>query len=88
MLERKWVKVTKLLNIFPGVDWVNEFCKRHKEVLREMLWENIKRSRADVTTETINSYYYNLQRELQDISPKSSQTCFVDNPGRKKVWVK
>lgn len=52
-------KVHKVFNSLPGVDGINGFCKRPKEVLRERFCELIKGSRATVTTETINSYFDN-----------------------------
>ncbi|KAJ8937993.1 hypothetical protein NQ318_015490 [Aromia moschata] len=91
-LDRKGVKVAKFMNNMPGADWANLFYSRHKGLLTERLCENIKRSRAAVSSEIINKYFDNLQESLENVEPGSiinyDETCFVDDPGRKKVIVK
>lgn len=91
-LDRKGIRVAKFNNNMPGVDWANLFCLRHKESLTERLCENIKRARASVSREIINKYFDHLQENLQNVETESiinyDETCFVDDPGRKKVIVK
>ena len=91
-LDRKGVRVNKFQNNMPGLDWANSFLSRHKNVLTQRLCENIKRARAGVSHETVNSYFDNLQTLLENAEPNSivnyDETCFVDDPGRKKVIVR
>lgn len=91
-LDRKGVNVRKFKNNLPGLDWANSFLLRHKAALTQRLCENIKRARAAVSHETVNSYFDNLQNLLKDVQPNSmvnyDETCFVDDPGRKKVIVR
>lgn len=91
-LDRKGVKVKKFKNNLPGTDWARLFYQRHKDILTERLCENIKRSRAAVSEDTVNLYFDNLQTVLLNVEPGSivnyDETCFVDDPGRKKVLVR
>ncbi|KAJ8929545.1 hypothetical protein NQ314_017757 [Rhamnusium bicolor] len=91
-LDRKGIRVAKFKNNMPGPDWTNLFYSRHRELLTERMCENIKRSPAAVSREIINKYFDNLQENLQNVKSKSiinyDETCFVDNPRRKKVIVK
>lgn len=91
-LDRKGVKISRFKKNLPGPDWVRSFLFRHKNVLTQRLCENIKRARAGVTHESVNLYFDNLQDTLKDIQPNSivnyDETCFVDDPGRKKVVVR
>ena len=68
-LERQGKPVYKFKDNTPGPDFVASFLNRHKEFLSARLWQNIKRSRAAVSPEVINSYFDELENELKDVPP-------------------
>jgi hypothetical protein len=76
----------------PGVDWVHTFLKRHQGELTVRLAENMKHSRAVVSSETIKEYFENLEITMEGVSPKNvvnyDETNMTDDPGRVKVLVK
>jgi hypothetical protein len=76
----------------PGVDWVRTFLKRHQGELTVRLAENVKRSRAAVSSETIKEYFENLEITMEGVPPKNvvnyDETNVTDDPGRVKVLVK
>lgn len=60
-LEKRGRQVTKFKNNMPGPDFVASFLKRHKQSLSNRMCQNIKRSRASVSPEIINSYFDELE---------------------------
>ena len=78
----------------PGKEWVVSFLSCHKEqLLRPCIRESIKRARAGVTPEVINSFFDNVTvtDTLTDV-PLSNimnydETNLTDDPGRKRVIV-
>lgn len=91
-LDRRGVRIPKFNGNLPGGDWVLKFLERHRRQITERFGENIKRCRAAVSHETINSYFDNLENAIRDVSPAAiinyDETCFVDDPGKKKVVVR
>lgn len=85
--ERKIVRQFK--NNCPGPDFVKSFLKRHKELLSSRMCQNIKRSRAAVSPDTINCYFDELEKELKGVPPSNivnyDETNLCDDPGRKKL---
>lgn len=79
-------------NNCPGPDFVVSFLKCHKKVLSTRLCQNIKRSRAAVSPDTINNYFDELEKELKDVPPSNiinyDETNLCDDPGRKKLIFK
>ncbi|XP_021699997.1 uncharacterized protein LOC110676441 [Aedes aegypti] len=75
----------------PGDDWCTFFLKRHTN-LSNRLSENIKRSRAAVSKETICSYFENMKKSVKDVKPELiinyDETNLTDDPGRTKVIVR
>ncbi|KAJ8931355.1 hypothetical protein NQ314_015764 [Rhamnusium bicolor] len=55
----------------PGRDFALGFLSRHKKQLAVRLCQNIKRSRAAVSSKTINDYFDNLTETLKDIPPSN-----------------
>lgn len=88
-LEKQGKKVRQFKNNCPGPDFVVSFLKRHKEVLSTRMCQNIKRSRAAVSPDIINSYFDELEKELKDVPPSNivnyDETNLCDDPGRKKL---
>lgn len=76
---------------YPGNDWYISFLKRHT-VLSSRLSENIKRSRASVSKETIFNYFGNLKESTKDVQAQFiinyDETNLTDDPGRSTVIVR
>ncbi|XP_050398247.1 uncharacterized protein LOC130010689 [Patella vulgata] len=75
-------------NNLPSSDWVNCFVKRHKGRLTSRFCQNIKVKRAEVSAESLNQYFDNLEASLADV-PSSNilnydETNLTDDPGKKK----
>lgn len=60
-LDRKGVTIKVFKNNLPGTEWFYNFMKRNK-CLTERFAQNIKRSRANVTKETVREYFSNLDK--------------------------
>ncbi|CAH2108940.1 unnamed protein product [Euphydryas editha] len=91
-LDKMGIEVKKFKNNMPGPDFMTSFLKRHKNKISSRLSQNIKRSRAAVSPETINEYFGELETSLQGIPPCNiinyDETNLTDDPGRKRVLVK
>ncbi|CAB3255471.1 unnamed protein product [Arctia plantaginis] len=76
----------------PGPDFMSCFLKRHKYQISKRLSQNIKRSRAAISPDTIKAYFEELQNSLEGIPPINivnyDETNLSDDPGRKRVLVK
>lgn len=67
-LDRRGKKVKKFKNgTMPGRDWADSFLTRHKDILALRMCQNIKRSRASVSRNTINQYFDNLSNSLDGV---------------------
>ncbi|CAB3225831.1 unnamed protein product [Arctia plantaginis] len=79
-------------NNMPGPDYATRFLKRHQDSIFLRMCQNIKKSRAQVSPDTINEYFQELEESLKEIDPKNivnyDETNLSDDPGRKKVIVK
>ena len=73
----------------PGRDWLNSFMRQYN--LTQRLAENVTSSRAEVSCDTINAYFDNLEGSVHGIHPNDmynyDETNITDNPGSKKVIV-
>lgn len=91
-LDSRGKIISKFKNNLPGRDFVFLFLKRHRSSLRTRICQNIKRSRAEVTPEAINTYFDHLENELKDVPPckiiNYDETNLSDDPGRKKIIAK
>ncbi|XP_022168539.1 uncharacterized protein LOC111032485 [Myzus persicae] len=54
-LDCKGVRVSQFTNNIPGDDWIRGFLKRNKDLSLKVS-ANIKKSRANITTDDINDY--------------------------------
>ncbi len=78
----------------PGDDWARGFVRRHRE-LRIKFAENLKRSRAEVSRETIDQYFKNVKAVVDNpndpIDPTNlvnyDESAFVDDAKKKKVGI-
>lgn len=91
-LDRNGRTEPRFKDNMPGVDFVTSFIHRHSEVLSNRMCQNIKRSRAAVSTDIINDYFNELSVSLKDVDPSMivnyDETNMTDDPGRKKVVVR
>ena len=76
---------------YPGKDWAASFIKRHTDVGMRVE-RNIKKARAEVSNEDIQSFFVNLTKELEGVPAKNiwnyDETNLSDDPGSKKAIVK
>lgn len=65
------------------------FLGSHRQILSSRWCENIKRSRAGVNSDSINSYFDELEKSLDGIEPhlivNFDETNISDDPGKSKV---
>lgn len=90
-LDRKGVRLRKFQNNMPGSDWTKSFLKRNKE-LTVRFASNIKNARAEVSLDTLNIYFDNLEKELDGIPAENiynyDESNLTDDPGKKQVITK
>lgn len=53
----------------PGPDWAKSFLIRHNSTLTISLSENIKRSRSNISIETIKHFFNELSQTLEGVPP-------------------
>ncbi|KAJ4425648.1 hypothetical protein ANN_27844 [Periplaneta americana] len=91
-LDRRGKVVKKFNNNLPERDFAELFLKRCKDQLSVRMCQNIKRSRAGVTTSAVNEYFDNLENTLAGVPPENiinfDETNLQDDPGKKKVMSK
>lgn len=87
-LDRRGVVEKRFKSNMPGIDWVRQFLNRNKNVLSERLCQNIKRARAAVGREEIQTYFDELKISLEGVSPEVilnyDETNMTDDPEKKK----
>ena len=68
------------------------FLTRHKNELSQRFCSNIKRVRAAVYQETIQTFFSHLKKAIEGVQPHHiynyDETNLVDDPGKKKVLMK
>ena len=83
---------TRFVGNFPGKRWAESYVQRHNDALSQRFATNIKRARAAINEAVINSYFDNLEKELENIVPENiynyDETNLVDDPGKKKILAK
>lgn len=88
-LDRSGRIVKKFKDNLPGRDYVYGFLQRHRDELAIRICQNIKRSRASITPNTINAYFDELTKELEGVPVENivnyDETNLTDDPGRRKV---
>jgi len=86
-LDRCGVRDARFRNNCPGDDWLKSFVKRH--TLTQRLADNVKPSRAEISSESVNQYFDELQESLTDVPPENiynyDETNITDDPGAKTV---
>lgn len=91
-INGKGIQVKEFSNNRPGEGWLEKFLRRHGKQLSKRTSQSIKQSRAKVDYTIINSYFDNLSKSLENVTPDSiinyDETNFTDDPGRTKVIVR
>lgn len=89
--NQKGVTVKFFKDNLPGIEWYNNFMLRHPELAIRNT-ENIKRCRANLNKETLESYFNCLKTSIENISPENiinfDETNLSDDPGKEKVIVR
>ena len=91
-LDRRGINEKRFKNNLPGYDWMRKFLERNKNALTQRLCQNIKRCRANVNADMINSYFDELEKSLEGVPNhlviNYDETNLTDDPGRKNVIVR
>lgn len=78
----------KFKNNIPGIDWAMSVLKRHNNAYGQRVATNIKRARAAVGRESINAYFDNLEKVIENVPPSNifnyDESNLSDDPGKKK----
>lgn len=93
MLQMYLSKCGREVRIFkdnlPGDDWVNGFINRHSHILSARLCQNINKKRAEISTESINTFFVHVTQLLKDVPADNiinyDETNFTNDPGRKQM---
>lgn len=76
----------------PGEDWCSSFMERHKDRIKNRLCQNISRKRAEVSKESIEQFFTELEQSIDGVPPQNiinyDETNLTDDPGRKKLIFK
>lgn len=88
-LDRKRLTTKQLNNNVPWTDWAKSFLILHNLTLTIRLSENIKRSRSNISNETITHFFNELSQTLEGVPPDAiinyDVTNLTDDPGKVKV---
>lgn len=91
-LDMKSIVEPRFKNNMPGEEWTKLFLNRNKNEIKIRFSENVKRCRAAVSTDTIKSYFEELNVSLNGVLPDAilnyDETNMADDPGKKKVIVR
>ena len=92
ILDQKGMVAPVFKDNLPGDEWAQSFLRRHGNLLTRRLCQSIKSSRANVSAETIKSYFINLEDSLNGVPAKNimnyDETNLSDDPGRQKLIFK
>lgn len=90
-LNRKGVNIAQFKDNLPGDDWVKLFLQRHPQ-LSVRASENLKRARASLTVDTLNTYFNELHTSIEGVPPANiinyDESNLTDDPGRQRVIVR
>ena len=67
-LDLRGVVDSVFKNNLPGSNWLDIFVKRHG--LTKRLADNVKTNRAEVTQNTINRYFDNLEKTIEGVNQR------------------
>ena len=76
-------------NNTPGMDWVNGFLDRHKNVLTTRTANILKRARASVSRQEVEEFFERFEKTVEDVEPDNlynyDETNLRDDPGTRKA---
>ena len=88
-LDKRGLTFSRFTNNTLSKDWVNSFVKRNENIISHRICQNIKPSRASLSSSTIKEFIANLAETLDGVPPSNimnyDETNLQDDPGRKKV---
>lgn len=91
-LDLRGKREKRFTNNFPGYEWSRSFLTRHGKEITARFCENIKRSRAAVSKQTVSMFFEHFKNTSKNVPPSNivnyDETNLSDDPGRHKVIVK
>lgn len=91
-LDRAGRNERRIKNNFPGREWALNFMKRHKEFISNRFSANITSQRANLNSNTMDTFFDNYKNAIEGISTdcivNNDETNVTDNPGAKKIIYK
>lgn len=69
-LDNLGITHKRFKNNMPGPDFATRFLKRYQNSISLRICQNIKKSRAQVSPDTIKEYFLELEESLKEINPK------------------
>ena len=91
-LDRRGITDSCFKEILLGIDWQNNFMKRHN--LKQRISDNAKIRQAEINFQIISQYFHNLETTMENVKPYNMfnyDTTNVTNdhdPSVKKVIVR
>ncbi|XP_044750640.1 uncharacterized protein LOC123310976 [Coccinella septempunctata] len=86
-LDKSGRTVSRFNENIPGPDWLNNLLKRHRGVVGKRLASNIKKSRAEVSPDSIKKYFENLGKTIENVPAENifnyDESNVSDDPGKK-----
>lgn len=70
-LDRAGRSVSQFKDNMPGIEWARSFMKRHAKLVCPRMCQNISRSRAAVSVDTVTKYFENLEVTLAGAPPSN-----------------
>jgi len=92
LLDKQGMTIRKFKDNLPGEEWSYSFMKRHSDNIKNRMCQNISKKRAAVSREVVGSYFQELEKSMDGVSPQNvinyDETNLSDDPGRSKLIFK
>lgn len=86
------IKEKRFKDNMPGPDFARNFLKRHSDKITQRISQNIKRSRAALSSDILKKYFEQLKQSISGVPIDNiinyDETSLADDPGRKKIITK
>ena len=70
-LDKRGLTFSRFANNTPSRDWVDSFVKRNENIISHRICQNIKPSRASLSSSTIKEFIANLAETLDGVPPSN-----------------
>ena len=91
-LTKSEKQIKRFRNNTPGKDWMRSFLKSHNNSVEFRKCQNLKRSKGEVTRETMKNIFKNLNFRIEGVTLDCilnyDETNLTDDPGSKKCILK